>query len=105
MVFGHSARDPQHHAHKEDIAAAKAAMPHLKVATFYEHGAAADSASQPGFMRVDALPQWPVKEADVYLCGPLGFMREQWKNLLTAGVPADRLHREVFGPEMLDYLD
>ena len=32
-------------------------------------------------------------------------MREQWKNLLTAGVPARQLHREVFGPEMLDYLD
>jgi nitric oxide dioxygenase len=56
-------------------------------------------------MRVEALPDWPRQEAEVYLCGPIGFMRAQWKNLLTAGVPAARLHREVFGPEMLDYLD
>ncbi len=105
VLFGHAARDLQHHAHKEDIAAAQALMPQLKVATFYEHGSSEHGLSQPGFMRVNALPQWPVKDADVYLCGPLGFMREQWKNLLTAGVPAKQLHREVFGPEMLDYLD
>ena len=105
VLFGHAARDLQHHAHKEDIAAAQALMPQLKVATFYEHGSSEHGLSQPGFMRVNALPQWPVKDADVYLCGPIGFMREQWKNLLTAGVPARQLHREVFGPEMLDYLD
>ena len=105
VLFGHAALDLQHHAHKEDIAAAQALMPQLKVATFYEHGSSEHGLSQPGFMRVNALPQWPVKDADVYLCGPIGFMREQWKNLLTAGVPARQLHREVFGPEMLDYLD
>ena len=105
VLFGHASRDLQHHAHKEDIAAAQALMPQLKVATFYEHGSSEHGLSQPGFMRVNALPQWPVQDADVYLCGPIGFMREQWKNLLTAGVPARQLHREVFGPEMLDYLD
>ena len=105
VVFGHATRDLQHHAHREDIAAMQALMPNLQVATFYEQGAGPDGAAQPGFMRVDALPPWPVKDTDVYLCGPLNFMRAQWKNLLTAGVPASRLHREVFGPEMLDYLE
>jgi nitric oxide dioxygenase len=105
VVFGHATRDPQHHAHREDIAAAQALMPNLQIATFYEHGAGPDNGAQPGQMRIDALPPWPVKDSDVYLCGPLGFMRAQWKNLLSAGVPASRLHREVFGPEMLDYLD
>ena len=104
VVFGHAARDAQHHAHREDIAAAQAVMPNLQVATFYEHMAQPDGVAQPGFMRVEALPRWPVGEAEVYMCGPVGFMRAQWKNLLTAGVPAARLHREVFGPEMLDYL-
>jgi len=104
VVFGHAARDAQHHAHREDIAAAQAVMPNLRVATFYEHMAQPDGVAQPGFMRVEALPRWPVGEAEVYMCGPVGFMRAQWKNLLTAGVPAARLHREVFGPEMLDYL-
>jgi nitric oxide dioxygenase len=105
VVFGHATRDPQHHAHREDIAAAQALMPNLKVAIFYEQGVGPDDVAEAGFMRVDGLPPWPVKETDVYLCGPLGFMRAQWKNLLTAGVPASRMHREVFGPEMLDYLE
>ena len=105
VVFGHATRDSQQHAHREDIAAAQALMPRLQVATFYEEGARRDGAAQPGFMRVDALPSWSVKDTDVYLCGPLNFMRAQWKSLLTAGVPASRLHREVFGPEMQDYLD
>jgi nitric oxide dioxygenase len=31
-------------------------------------------------------------------------MQAQWLGLLNAGVPAARLHREVFGPELLDHL-
>ena len=42
--------------------------------------------------------------AGLYLCGPVGFMQAQWSALLAAGVPQDRLHREVFGPELLNYL-
>jgi nitric oxide dioxygenase len=40
----------------------------------------------------------------VWLCGPHKFMQAQWLSLLHAGVPAARLHREVFGPELLDHL-
>jgi nitric oxide dioxygenase len=31
-------------------------------------------------------------------------MQEQWLALLDLGVPASRLYREVFGPELLDHL-
>jgi nitric oxide dioxygenase len=31
-------------------------------------------------------------------------MQAQWLALLHAGVPAAKLHREVFGPELLDHL-
>jgi nitric oxide dioxygenase len=31
-------------------------------------------------------------------------MQVQWLSLLNHGVPAARLFREVFGPEMLDHL-
>lgn len=105
VIFGHATRDPQHHAHREDIASAQAMMPNLQVASFYEHGVGPDDVAHEGFMRIDALPRWSVRDTNVYLCGPLVFMRTQWKNLLDAGVPASRMHREVFGPEMLDYLD
>lgn len=108
VLFAHAARDQEHHAHRADVAAAKALMPNLQVVNFYETPSAASSLGENdhgGLMQVGALPAWPRTETDVYLCGPLGFMKSQWRDLIAAGVPAVRLHREVFGPEMLDYLN
>ena len=104
VIFGHAARDGRHHAHQADIAAARAAMPNLRVVTFYEQVAADDKEVQAGLMEAARLPKWPHVETDVYLCGPLGFMQAQWRSLVEAGVPPTRLHREVFGPDMLDHL-
>lgn len=94
VIFAHAARSPQHHAHRADVAAAQARMPQLQTATFYDSDAMRMSAA--------ALPDWPREQANVYLCGPAGFMRAQRQELLAAGVPAARLHREVFGPDALD---
>jgi nitric oxide dioxygenase len=98
VVFGHAARSADHHAHRADLAAAQRLMPNLRVATFYE------SSPPQTHMEAALLPDWPRAEADVYLCGPLGFMRQQWTGLVQAGVPVQRLHREMFGPELLDHL-
>jgi nitric oxide dioxygenase len=103
VIFAHAARDAAHHAHRADIAAAKAAMPNLKVATFYETRDGTSDAFR-GRMDVTALPSWTRAETNVYLCGPLPFMQAQWPDLVGAGVPVTRLHREVFGPELLDHL-
>lgn len=102
VVFAHAARNAAHHAHQADLAAARAAMPNLQVAVFYEEGDAPGVI--PGQMDVARLPQWERQHAKVYLCGPLPFMQAQWLALLGAGVPATELHREVFGPEALDHL-
>jgi nitric oxide dioxygenase len=56
-------------------------------------------------MKLASLPEWSRAEADVYLCGPVPFMQKQWRSLVEAGVPVERLHREVFGPELLNYVD
>jgi ferredoxin-NADP reductase len=37
-------------------------------------------------------------DADVYLCGPLPFMARVRRGALEHGVPAERIHFEVFGP-------
>lgn len=103
VIFAHAARDAAHHALQADVAAAKARMPYLNVVTFYEQaGGAADVLE--GVMDVARLPAWPRTETDVYLCGPLPFMQAQWNALLAAGAPVERLHREVFGPDLLDNL-
>jgi nitric oxide dioxygenase len=106
VIFAHAARNERHHAHRDDLAIAAASMPNLRVVVFYEEQAAgkAGQSCESGRMQVDKLPQWDVQNTDVYLCGPLSFMQEQWAALVKRGVPRERLHREVFGPDMLDHL-
>ena len=41
-------------------------------------------------------------DADYYLCGPHAFHAGPARGLLEAGVPAGRVHRAVFGPDLLD---
>ncbi|MBC7441290.1 MAG: hemin transporter [Ramlibacter sp.] len=40
------------------------------------------------------------EDASVYLCGPLPFMRSLRAQALESGVPADRIHYEIFGPDL-----
>jgi ferredoxin-NADP reductase/MOSC domain-containing protein YiiM len=55
---------------------------------------------QAGRIDLDALLELGVpRDADFYLCGPAGFLRELTGALLGWGVDPARLHREVFGPE------
>ncbi|MEX5745376.1 NO-inducible flavohemoprotein [Massilia sp. X63] len=102
VIFAHAARNAAHHAHQADIAAARARMPYLHVVTFHEEDETAGALK--GKMDLERLPSWPRGETDVYMCGPLPFMQAQWNALLAAGAPASRLHREVFGPDLLDNL-
>ncbi len=51
-----------------------------------------------GFMSLEnvAIPE----NASVYLCGPLPFMRSLRAQALESGVPAERIHYEIFGPDL-----
>ncbi|MDY7543755.1 MULTISPECIES: globin domain-containing protein [unclassified Cryobacterium] len=51
-----------------------------------------------GFMSLEnvTIPD----NASVYLCGPLPFMRSLRSQALAAGVPANRIHYEIFGPDL-----
>lgn len=103
VIFAHAARDAAHHALRAEVEALKAVMQNLSVLSFYEDKGDAQDAIA-GRMDVARLPAWPVEQGEVYLCGPHKFMQAQWLGLLYRGVPAARLHREVFGPELLDHL-
>jgi nitric oxide dioxygenase len=103
VIFAHAARDAAHHALRAEVEMLAAVMPNLSVVTFHEEPGEAKDVLQ-GRMDVARLPSWQRDKADVYLCGPHKFMQAQWLSLLHAGVPAAKLHREVFGPELLDHL-
>ena len=103
VIFAHAARNAAHHPLQADVAAAQAVMPNLHVVAFHEE--AGDTAGVlAGRMEIARLPRWDLETTDVWLCGPLKFMQAQWLALLDAGVPPARLHREVFGPDLLDHL-
>jgi nitric oxide dioxygenase len=106
VIFAHAARSVGHHPHRADIEKAAARMPNLKTVTFYEDESAEHAAGSyvPGRMQLSKLPKWDMDKASVYMCGPLPFMQKQWADLVEQGVPSQALHREVFGPDMLDHL-
>jgi nitric oxide dioxygenase len=107
VIFAFAGRDQAHHAHQADVAHAQSLMPNLQLVTFYESLDEASTARgnvHQGLMDISKLPSWPKGETNVYMCGPTAFMKAQWLSLIEAGAPAANLHREVFGPEMLDYL-
>jgi nitric oxide dioxygenase len=73
------------------------------VAAFYSEPAANDAEGRThdvtGFITTDWLAaHTPLDQADFYLCGPKPFLRAFVSGLAKAGVPADRIHYEVFGP-------
>lgn len=75
----------------------------IRVATFYSQPRVEDqrghSHQEEGFISIDWLARnAPLQEADVYLCGPKPFLRSLVGGLALAGVAADRIHYEFFGP-------
>ncbi|WP_017581610.1 globin domain-containing protein [Nocardiopsis valliformis] len=94
----HADRSPQAHAHREEISALVGALPGATAHTWYESGAEAAPGSRSGTMDLAGVE---VPEgAEVYLCGPLPFMRELRSRFLRAGVPARSVRYEVFGPDL-----
>lgn len=60
--------------------------------------AAVEPSAREGFMSLEGL-DIPAN-ASVYLCGPLPFMKKIRSEALNAGIPAGRIHYEVFGPDV-----
>lgn len=105
IVFAHAARDRHHHALRDDLAAARACLPQLTEAVFYETPCdTSQGRAYTGRMALDTALDVRHDDADFYLCGPIGFMQAQWQALLARGTAPERIQREVFGPELLDHL-
>lgn len=91
------------HAMDAHVRALSRAHGRLRVATFYSEPSASDrqagTHAGEGFIGIDWLAEnTPLAQADVYLCGPKPFLRTFVAGLASAGVPADRIHYEFFGP-------
>lgn len=101
-VFAHACRNGRVHAMRDRLNRIVEECPQVSRAVFYETVEAQD---QPGrdhdhVGRIDLAAHRDalvVPDADYYICGPVPFMQEQRDALLALGVPAARVHWEVFG--------
>jgi nitric oxide dioxygenase len=101
--YVHGAANSSTHAmdrHVRDLAKAHGGV---SVTTFYSAPLARDRAGRThdvdGMVTVEWLAaNTPLQTADVYLCGPTPFLQAFVSGLARAGVSADRIHYEFFGP-------
>ncbi|GAB2810312.1 FAD-binding oxidoreductase [Actinocorallia aurea] len=92
----HGDRHPDTHAHRVQQEACAAELPGADLHVWYEEpGESGARSGYPDLSAVD-LPE----DVTALLCGPLPFLRAARTALLERGVPAERIHYEVFGPDL-----
>ena len=97
----HADRAHETHALYTSLRRQVLAMRDARAQNWYEadaHAAPTLHPALPGFMDLQAvdLPD----NATVFMCGPLPFMQSMRSTLLSRGVASDRMHYEVFGPDL-----
>lgn len=100
-VFG--ARNGEDHPFAEESRKLVKALPRGKSFIAYSRPGSQDRPGidfdASGRITVEALEKLGVRcDADFYVCGPAGFLRDLREGLLAWGVSDDRVHTEVFGP-------
>lgn len=94
----HADRSPADHALRAETGKLVGQLPDARAVFWYEHPGAEEPDAREGLMNLDGI-ELP-ENATVFLCGPLPFMRAVRAQLLAAGVPAQRIRYEVFGPDL-----
>jgi ferredoxin-NADP reductase/MOSC domain-containing protein YiiM len=100
-IYG--ARDGAHHPFSEEVRRLVALLPHAVSHVFYSRPNPGDRPRLDyrvrGRVTLPLIEELEVpREAEFYLCGPAGFLRDLHSGLLQYGVAADHIHAEVFGP-------
>jgi nitric oxide dioxygenase len=99
VVFAYATQDGSRYPHQHDVEASLAALDDGRYHLWLEAPTADDAPAFPGRMDLGQLETLPA-DGDFYLCGPLPFMQTQRRWLLGAGIPRERIHYEVFGPDL-----
>jgi len=103
----HGARDGAEHPFAGEVRALLARLPGARSHVRYSRARREDRQGRDhdavGRIDLETVLDLDVpRDADFYLCGPGGFLRELIAALLGWGVDPAQLHREVFGPEPRD---
>jgi nitric oxide dioxygenase len=104
VVLGYAVRSGRYHAFADEIAQLIRDDERVSATVFYDRPSADDARAgrfdRAG--RIDAawLQEQVPSDAEVYLCGPRGFMQGMLTMLLKQGRPREQIHYEVFGPAL-----
>ncbi|MDQ1042544.1 globin domain-containing protein [Streptomyces sp. V4I2] len=98
VITIHADRSPADHAHRAEQLGLVRALPNARHHLWYE--VPGDQASEAAAGQADVSSLHLPADLTAYLCGPLPFMRAVRGDLLRCGVPAERIHYEVFGPDL-----
>ncbi|GLP76672.1 hemin transporter [Mycobacterium antarcticum] len=95
----HADRSPSAHAHRTQLSELVSALPSAAMHRWYEDmGSRQPTAGiRSGRVDLDHVDIAPGTQA--YVCGPLPFMGAIRTALLAKGVPENRIHFEIFGPD------
>jgi nitric oxide dioxygenase len=92
----HADRSPERHPLRADMNLNGSRLRSFRNLVWYEQASDAPGA-YTGFVDTEEIPLHP--DADVYLCGPVPFMRAVRAGLRLRGLPDERIRYEVFGSE------
>ena len=93
----HADRSDQAHPLRERQVELTEALPNARLDVWYEDGVTAgQSGAHPGLMNLAGITL--PADAHVYLCGGNGFAQAVRAQLTERGVPAERVHCELFSP-------
>ncbi len=100
VTLAHADRSADSHPLFEAVSASVSTLGTAETHTWYEHvdAIAAERGARSGLMDL-AHVDVPA-DADVFMCGPLPFMRDARSELIRRGLPSTRIRYEVFGPDM-----
>lgn len=90
--FYHAARSEKDAAFKDTLTKLDAEKEELTYISFF-------SETDGQFITREVLANVP-QNADIYVCGPIGFMESMIANLLQLGFQSEQIHYEFFGPSM-----
>ncbi len=100
VTVAHADRSAESHPLFASVTASVAALGGVEMHTWYENvdPTAHDRGARRGLMDLSDVKV--PEDADVFMCGPLPFMRDARSELIRRGLPSTRIRYEVFGPDM-----
>ncbi|MDO5536641.1 MAG: NO-inducible flavohemoprotein [Desulfovibrionaceae bacterium] len=97
VCFVYVCRGPESFPLRAEVEKSVAAMPGAALHVFYTRSDAAGCFKNGRLAAADYAAVGMSADAEYYICGPVSFMAEHRQALLAYGVPAERIHMEVFG--------